>query len=150
MKNHNLIMFLTIIVFALIIACNSNDSSSVVNNPASADGANNNSTLPEMSFDFVEYDFGKVIQGEKISIGFKFKNNGGAPLVITTASAGCGCTVPSFPKKPINPGENGVVEVLFNSTGKKGLQNQKVSIVANTTPTTTVLTVKANVVTPEN
>ena len=148
MKNSSFILILTLIVFGIFVSCNNNTS--VVNNPATADGTGNSGSLPVLSLEFDEFDFGKVIQGEKVSIPFKFKNTGGSALVIATANAGCGCTVPNYPKTPINPGEEGVIEVSFNSSGKRGSQNQKVSLTANTSPTTTVLTIKANVVSPEN
>ncbi len=122
----------------------------VVNNPATADGNSDFSTLPVMSFNFTEHDFGQVIQGEKVSIAFKFKNKGQSDLVISAANAGCGCTVPNFPRHPIKPGDEGVIEVLFNSSSKRGFQNQRISVVTNTQPNTTVLTIKANVVVPEN
>lgn len=49
---------------------------------------------------------------------FKFKNVGTAPLIINQAMASCGCTVPSYTKKPIAPGEAGEIKVTYNGTGK--------------------------------
>jgi len=122
----------------------------VVNNPASGSGVSDTSSLPVMKFGFLEHDFGQIIQGEKVSIAFKFKNTGKSDLVIASANAGCGCTVPSYPKNPIKAGAEGAVEISFNSSGKRGFQSQRVSVVANTQPNTTVLTIKSNVVVPEN
>jgi len=41
-----------------------------------------------------------------------------APLVIHQAIASCGCTVPQYPKEPIQPGESGVITVTYNGAGK--------------------------------
>lgn len=49
---------------------------------------------------------------------FKFKNVGDAPLVINQAMASCGCTVPSYTKTPIAPGESGEIKVTYNGKGK--------------------------------
>jgi len=137
------------------VSCNNTSkdkkvTTDVINNPATADGKADTSSLPVIKFNFLEHDFGQIIQGEKVSIAFKFKNTGKSDLVIASANAGCGCTVPSFPKNPIQPGKEGMVEISFNSSGKRGFQSQHVSVVANTQPNTTVLTIKANVVVPEN
>lgn len=149
--------FYLFVIFSavFIISCNNSSkqegvSTDVVNNPATADGNSDTSAIPVIKFNFEEHDFGQIIQGEKVSIAFKFKNIGKADLVIAAANAGCGCTVPNYPKNPIQPGKEGVVEISFNSAGKRGFQSQRVSIVANTQPNTTVLTLKANVVVPEN
>lgn len=49
---------------------------------------------------------------------FKFTNTGDKPLVINQAVASCGCTVPTYTKKPIMPGETGEIKVKYNGAGK--------------------------------
>jgi len=49
---------------------------------------------------------------------FKFTNAGDAPLIIHQAVASCGCTVPTYTKKPIKPGESGEIRVVYNGAGK--------------------------------
>jgi len=143
----------TVLTIMLLIACGgSSDNEKVsthhVHNPQTANGTSDLSNLPVISFVKEEHDFGQLIQGERVSFAFKFTNNGAADLVIAAANAGCGCTVPNYPRHPIKPGDTGVIEVAFNTSGRSGFQNQRVSIVANTQPNTTVLTIKANVVLP--
>ena len=46
--------------------------------------------------------------------------------------AGCGCTVPQWPKEPIGPGESGTISVKFNSKNKPGPQNKNVTLTMNT------------------
>lgn len=101
-----------------------------VPNPEPVDSA----TAPRIKFEKETYDFGTVTSGEKVTYNFKFKNIGKSPLIISNAEASCGCTVPEYPSKPVNPGEDGVIKVVFDSSGKTGMQNKVVSITSNAIP----------------
>jgi hypothetical protein len=147
-------VFPFLFILIVLIACNrnSNDrlSTDLVNNPNSADSTANTGELPKFQFESDLHDFGKVIEGEKLTYSFKFKNVGKSDLVIAAANATCGCTVPDFPREPIRPGTEGMITITFNTKGKMGFQNKTITLVANTQPNNYVLTVKATVNTPEN
>ena len=98
--------------------------------------------LTEMTFTETEFDFGTVAEGEKVKHVYKFKNSGSEPLVLSNAAGSCGCTVPQWPREPIAPGATGEILVEFNSQGKPGDRNQKVTITANTNPAQTILSLK--------
>jgi hypothetical protein len=98
-----------------------------------------------MLFNEMTHDFGFMKQGDVKEYAFQFKNNGNVPLVIETAKGSCGCTVPEFPKEAIAPGGSGYIKVKFDSKGKVGPNNKKVTIIANTTPISTVLEITAQV-----
>ena len=145
---------------AIVVSCNPGGNSSttgntdridpsVVNNPASAGGSADAEQRPEISFETTRHHFGEIIQGEHVTYAFKFTNSGNAPLLISSANATCGCTVPDFTKEPVQPGETGFINVTFNSEGKSGMESKTVSIIANTTPNTTVLTISAEIIVPE-
>nr|HNH67158.1 DUF1573 domain-containing protein [Bacteroidia bacterium] len=68
-----------------------------------------------------------ITEGEIVSYNFKFKNSGKAPLIITQASASCGCTVPEYSKDPIAPGQEGFIKVTFNSEGKHGMTSKTIT-----------------------
>jgi LEA14-like dessication related protein len=89
---------------------------------------------PKVQVEKAIYEFGEIKQGEKVSYTFKFKNVGKTPLIITNASATCGCTQPEYPKEPIKPGDEGTINVTFNSAGKEGLQDKVVTITSNANP----------------
>ncbi len=91
------------------------------------------SELPptEIEFEDKYHDFGNVKEGEKVSHTFRFTNVGENPLVISEAIPTCGCTIPSFSKHPILPGEQGEVEIEFNSSNRKGNNNRSIMIVSN-------------------
>lgn len=122
----------------------------LINNPNTASG-NEVDKDAQPFFEFVEevIDFGTITQGEIVAKTFKFKNVGKTNLIISSAQGSCGCTVPEWPKEPIKPGEEGVIEVTFNSNGKQGLQNKTITLVANTVPNTKVLAVKGEVLVPK-
>ncbi|WP_116105677.1 DUF1573 domain-containing protein [Lewinella sp. IMCC34191] len=98
-----------------------------------------------MEFAETEYRFGEVEEGAIIRHTFEFTNTGSAPLLITDARSTCGCTVPSYPDKPVAPGETGSVEVVFNTTHKYGRQRKPVTLTANTYPSMTTIYVDGTV-----
>ena len=139
---------LSLIVILGLVSCetkNDNLSTSLVNNPSSADGVKSGSNAPAIRFETTEYDFGKVLQGEQVSHTFKFKNVGDAPLIISRIEKTCGCTTPDFSSKPIKPGESGKITVTYDSKGHKGFQNKRLIVKANTNPSETILRIKAQV-----
>ena len=135
-------------------SCNQNAdqkeiTTDLVNNPASATVDSTSDELPVFEFASEIHDFGTISQGEKVSYSFRFKNSGKTDLIISSAKGSCGCTVPEYPKNPIAPGEEGKIDVVFDSDGKSGKQNKTITIVANTYPSTKVLTIAGEVIAPE-
>ena len=152
MLNKSIIIFLLICGTGCLLSCNSGDngliSSDVVSNPNTANGKTDASTLPNIEFEEEIHDFGKIIEGETVSYSFKFKNTGKSDLIIADVSTSCGCTVPSYPKTPVKPGQEGVVKVAFNSAGKRGYQAKNIVVVSNTQPNTKMIRIKTLVVSP--
>ena len=105
--------------------------------------------LPAMQFSKEEHDFGTIKDGDIVEHKFSFKNVGEAPLIITNASATCGCTVPEWPKEPIPVGGSGDILVRFNSKNKPGNQAKTVTITANTYPSANKVRIRANVLKAE-
>lgn len=101
--------------------------------------------LPEFSFASDVYDFGAIPEGQIVEHTFTFTNTGEAPLIIQSATASCGCTVPSYSKEPVPVGGSGEIAVRFNSKDKKGNQAPTVTVTANTYPTITKLRLKGSV-----
>ena len=106
--------------------------------------------LPAFEFGEELHDFGNVTEGDKVEHVFSFKNTGDAPLIISSATATCGCTVPEWPREPIAVGGTGELKVVYNSKGKSGIQSKTVTITANTYPKETRLRIKANVIKTDN
>ncbi len=124
-------------------------SSDMISNPHSAYDKTNKEELPAFSFEEQTYDFGRIAEGEKVHYTFRFHNTGGKALLISAVEPSCGCTVPEgWPKEPIPPGEEGVIEVVYDSEGDRGKQHKTVSVVANTSPSTTMLALEGEVMAP--
>ena len=99
----------------------------------------------QMNFDLDEWDFCEINQGDVVEHSFEFTNTGKDPLIISNAKGSCGCTVPEWPRAPIPPGEKGVIDVKFDSKGKKGQQNKRITLTTNVVPSQQVLIVKGMV-----
>lgn len=100
---------------------------------------------PMFAFSEEEWDFGTINDGEVVSHTFKFANTGGAPLVISDVTTTCGCTVPKWPKDPVEPGKTGEIQVSFDSRGKTGMVTKDINIIANTNPVQKIVRIKAQV-----
>lgn len=62
-----------------------------------------------------KHDFGKIKQGVPVTYDFTFENVGGAPIVIESAAASCGCTTPTWPKTPITKAKSDKISAGFNA-----------------------------------
>ena len=99
---------------------------------------------PVMTFEKTEMDYGTIAQGSDPLRRFKFKNTGTEPLVIKNARGSCGCTVPSFKKEPIAPGETSEIEVRYD-TQRPGDFSKSVTIETNEGEQARVLMIKGHV-----
>lgn len=121
---------------------NAADKVSETNVAAAADRDAQSSEFPVMTFDQIEHDFGTIDAGTNVEHVFTFKNTGKAPLVIVDAKSSCGCTVPSFPKEAVAPGETGELLVKFNGSGKNQV-SKTVTVTANTKGGKELIKIKA-------
>lgn len=130
------------------IAVNSGTTTPAATPGATTPAAAEVPTGPTTTIEFTEstFDFGTIDEGEKVSHVYKFKNTGTEPLIIKDAKGSCGCTVPQWPKEPVAVGETGEMLVEFNSKGKSGAQNKRVTITANTNPGQTFINIKGEVI----
>jgi Protein of unknown function (DUF1573) len=90
------------------------------------------------------HSFGKIEQNKPVTAVFEFTNTGDTPLIITQAQGSCGCTVPSYTKEPIAPGQTGTVKAVYNAANS-GVFNKTVTVTANTEQSK-VLTITGEVV----
>jgi hypothetical protein len=62
-----------------------------------------------------KHDFGKLKVGIPVTYYFEIKNISDKPVVVESATASCGCTVPEKPEKPIMPGETAKLKVQYSA-----------------------------------
>jgi hypothetical protein len=122
-------------------------STSLVNNPNTANGVDSNKlkTMPTIDFKDSIHAFGTIQEGEIATYDFAFTNNGLSPLVISNATGSCGCTVADYPHEPVLGGKGGAIKVQFNSAGKTGHQEKTVSINSNAKGGVKILYIKGDV-----
>ena len=153
------IMLCLLLLLCFMISCSDavksvdeqNDrlSTDLVKNNKSLNNPNSNSDQPIIEVVDDEFDFGEIKEGENVIHEYKIKNTGTGDLLISSAKGSCGCTVPEWPKEPIKAGEEAKIKVTFNSRGKPGAQNKRVTLMTNAIPNVKILTIKGNVI-PKN
>jgi len=101
---------------------------------------------PKISYEQDYVDYGEVEYGGPRERVWKFKNTGKEPLMITNAVGSCGCTVPSFPKEPIMPGQTAEIKINYD-TNRPGPIAKTVTVTTNEPEgsNTHVIKVKGNV-----
>jgi hypothetical protein len=94
------------------------------------------------------FDFGKIVVGKPVTHEFTFTNTGNIPLVISSVQASCGCTVASYSKEPVAPGATGFIKATYNAA-KAGQFSKTVTVNTNTEEGTVLLTIKGEVIDPQ-
>ncbi|OGL44620.1 MAG: hypothetical protein A2161_11110 [Candidatus Schekmanbacteria bacterium RBG_13_48_7] len=85
---------------------------------------------PEITFEELKFDFGKLNQNEKSTHEFKFKNTGQENLVIEGVKSTCGCTAAITSAKELAPGETGSISVTLDPGNLQGKISK--AIIVNT------------------
>lgn len=101
-----------------------------------------------MTFESMEVDYGKIEQNADGNRKFVFTNTGTEPLVIKNARGSCGCTVPTWPKEPIMPGEKASIDVKYD-TNRVGPFTKTITLTTNEAIGTKMLTIKGDVLKKE-
>lgn len=97
------------------------------------------------------HDFGAFDEDMgRVSTDFRLVNTGDEPLMIFAARASCGCTIPSYTKEPVAPGDTAVIKVVYDPTGRPGKFDKKVKVETNSTPRQTVLQITGVVIGASN
>lgn len=96
-------VFATITVAILITGCTANPEEK-----AKGHGQ-------EIWFEESLHDYGEIEQDSDGTWSFAFKNLGEEAVIINRVRSTCGCTVPDWPREPIEPGESGEISVIYNT-----------------------------------
>ena len=108
-------------------------------------GVANAQTTPPLEFKESKFSFGKIKQNIPVTHIFTFKNVSGKVAVIESATAGCGCTTPEFPKEPIMKGGTNKISVTFNAQTMGAFTKQVTVKLANVAEPI-VLTIEGEVI----
>jgi len=69
----------------------------------------------EIWFEETLHDYGEIPEDGDGNWTFTFKNLGKSAIVINRVRSTCGCTVPEWPREPLEPGATGVITVKYNT-----------------------------------
>lgn len=111
------------------------------------DNLNNSTKSAEMKLiDSVTFNFGNIKPGDTVTHTFHFKNTGKIPLIISSATATCGCTVGHFNTRPIGLNQVDSITAVFASSHEmKGFQNKVITINYNSSQSPKLLTLYGRV-----
>lgn len=77
------------------------------------------------------FNFGSIVQGEKLYHSFSIKNNGDTPLSILRMVPSCGCTAANASSPVIQPGKSGEIKIVFDSTNFSGKVTKNIAVETN-------------------
>jgi len=115
-----------IIIFILIVAVIILGSVLVFSNIQ-----NNSGLQPRILVSEEEWDFGKVIQGEKPTHIFIVKNEGEGDLIIERLKESCACIEVSISTTRLQPGESAELKVTYDTTDYAGKDEKHIHIYSN-------------------
>ena len=90
-------------------------------------------------------DYGNIAQNDDGVRTFKFTNRGRAPIVISKVKTTCGCTVPTYPKEAILPGETASIDIKY-ATNRVGTFSKTITVMSNADEPQKKLRIKGNVI----
>ncbi|MPN28527.1 hypothetical protein SDC9_175969 [bioreactor metagenome] len=103
-----------------------------------------NVILTTVEVEHTEIELQNTKMHETSTATFILKNTGDAPLLIKDISTSCGCTIPEWDKKPINPGAKTEIKVKVTPDGM-GYFRKTVTVFCNTKKGILPLTMKSTV-----
>lgn len=86
---------------------------------------------PRIAFSEPVYDFGTVEQGAQITHLFRFTNQGEQDLRVEDVKTSCGCTAAVTSVNVIAPGQEGMINVTFDTTHFVGEKVKSISVYSN-------------------
>lgn len=99
--------------------------------------------VPNIKFTETVHDFGKLKQNNPATCVFEFTNTGTDAVSLTDVKAGCGCTIPTWDKNPVEAGKTGKITAVYNSVNPGNFTKSITVTFSN--GTVEYLTIKGNV-----
>ena len=122
------------LLIILLAGCGGQDANNAVLSSGSSKSMSLRDTARFTTIQWLDSsrDFGKIPEGQKLDVSFRFRNTGTTPLVIGRVQPSCGCTIAEQPQEPISPGAEGQIKASFNSEGRVGINHKSLLVTANT------------------
>lgn len=99
-----------------------------------------------LHMEVASHDFGDVPRkGGDLEREFAFTNDGTVPLVVTRVITSCSCLKASYSKRPVPPGEQGVIRITYEPhKSEPGVFNKVIQVYSNSIDGRDVITVQGN------
>jgi hypothetical protein len=102
----------------------------------------------EIFFEEEFHNYGEIAENSNGSYGFIFKNVSDVPVIINRVRSSCGCTIPEWPREPIEPGESDKIQVRYN-TELVGPFQKSIYVYSSAENSPVKLQIKGKVITEE-
>jgi hypothetical protein len=135
-----LVLFITMFVFTI--------SAGLSQENEEGDDSTATASKPFIKFEKTTHNFGTIELNGNGTYNFKFTNTGKEPLVLNRVHSSCGCTIPSWPREPVQSGDSGIVKVRYN-TKIRGSFTKSITVISNAQNSPVRLIIKGKVVQPE-
>lgn len=89
------------------------------------------SAAPQLLVAEPKFDFGEVLQGDKVLHVFELVNQGDEPLLIDRVKSSCGCTAALVTEQNLPPGGKGELQANFDSARFRGEVSKTIYIYSN-------------------
>jgi len=131
MKKISLILFIGLIAFSV------NAQEKVITDKVDEEA-------PIIKLETKVVNYGDIARNSDGINVLKFTNVGKSPLIISNVKGSCGCTVPTWPKEPIMPDDEGEIQIKY-ATNRIGPFSKTITIVSNAVRSSIVIPVKGKV-----
>ncbi len=103
---------------------------------------------PELKFSKDSEQLGTILVKdlETYKLQVEFTNEGDAPLVLSNVRGCCGTRIKNWPKEPVMPGEEGVIEVEFRLAPRPHKVSRTVTVTSNDPKNVKMFRIKGEVV----
>lgn len=118
--------YITLFILISLFSCNIKENNNI-KNPLIGD-----SGLTEFVFNKEIHNFGVLEAGEIVIFNFVFTNTGDHNLIIDKIESSCDCIKTSYNKNNVPPGEKGIIEVIFDTSGLFGNEFKIITLNVNT------------------
>ena len=115
-----------------------------VNSQEKVEAKTTDENAPVFKFETELVNYGEIARNSDGVKLLKFTNIGKSPIIITNVKGSCGCTVPTSPKEPIMPGEEGEIQIKY-ATNRIGAFSKTVTITSNAARPSIIIPVKGTV-----
>lgn len=93
-----------------------------------------------------DHDFGDIARrGGAVTAEFRFRNEGTAPLVLLRVTTTCSCLKSRYAKRPVSPGEEGTIVLIYEPyKADPGTFHKVVQVLSNSSAGREIITIRGN------